>query len=74
MTIGERTVVPGTTERVSEEGGFPDVIQAKPRKKWTTYLWDTLDKSPEERRFVFKIDAAILTFASLGKLCLTILI
>lgn len=33
---------------------------------WTAYLWDTLDKSPEERRFLFKIDAAILTMASLG--------
>jgi hypothetical protein len=27
---------------------------------------DTFDKSPEERRFLFKLDAAILTFASLG--------
>ncbi|KAM3523112.1 hypothetical protein NHJ13051_005292 [Beauveria bassiana] len=33
---------------------------------WKAYLWDTLDKSPEERRFLFKLDAAILTVASLG--------
>jgi ACS family pantothenate transporter-like MFS transporter len=43
------------------------IIQEKPKKKWTSYLWDTLDKSPEERRFLFKLDAALLTFASLGK-------
>ncbi|KAK3692003.1 major facilitator superfamily domain-containing protein [Podospora appendiculata] len=33
---------------------------------WRSYLWDTLDKSPEERRFLFKLDAVLLTFASLG--------
>ncbi|KAF2474660.1 MFS general substrate transporter [Lindgomyces ingoldianus] len=39
--------------------------EAKPRK-WTYYLWDTLDKPKEERWFLFKLDAALLTFASLG--------
>lgn len=43
-----------------------DVIQAKPTRKWQSYIWDSLDKSPEERRFLFKLDAAVLTFASLG--------
>ena len=42
------------------------VIQANLRRKWQSYVWDTLDKSPEERRFLFKLDAALLTFASLG--------
>lgn len=42
------------------------VIQAQPKKRWVSYLWDTFDKSPEERRFLFKLDAAVLTFASLG--------
>ncbi|KAF1986877.1 pantothenate transporter [Aulographum hederae CBS 113979] len=35
-------------------------------KRWVSYIWDTFDKSPEERRFLFKLDAALLTFASLG--------
>jgi ACS family pantothenate transporter-like MFS transporter len=53
---------------VSEESASENsIIQEKPKKKWTTYLWDTLDKSPQERRFLFKLDAAVLTFASLGK-------
>lgn len=43
-----------------------DVIQAKPSLTWRSYIWDSLDKSPEERRFLFKLDAAVLTFASLG--------
>jgi hypothetical protein len=40
-------------------------LKEKPRK-WYYYLWDTLDKPKEERWFMFKLDAALLTFASLG--------
>lgn len=43
-----------------------DVVQKNPKKKWVSYIWDTFDKSPEERRLIFKLDTAILTFASLG--------
>ncbi|KAI3321766.1 MFS general substrate transporter [Xylariaceae sp. AK1471] len=42
------------------------VIAAKPKRTWRSYIWDTFDKSPEERRFLFKLDAVILTLASLG--------
>jgi ACS family pantothenate transporter-like MFS transporter len=42
-------------------------LKQKPRK-WYYYLWDTLDKPKEERWFMFKLDAALLTFASLGTL------
>lgn len=42
------------------------LIQPKPKRTWQSYVWDSLDKSPEERRFLFKLDAAVLTFASLG--------
>ena len=44
----------------------PDVVQKTPKKRWVSYIWDTFDKSPEERRLIFKLDTAILTFASLG--------
>lgn len=43
-----------------------DVIKETPKHNWRSYIWDSLDKSPEERRFLFKLDAAVLTFASLG--------
>lgn len=43
-----------------------EVIRTKPKRKWQSYVWDTLDKSPEERKFLFKLDAAVLTFATLG--------
>ena len=42
------------------------VIQENVQRKWQSYLWDTLDKSPVERKFLFKLDFALLTFASLG--------
>jgi ACS family pantothenate transporter-like MFS transporter len=42
------------------------LVAKDPKRTWRSYLWDTFDKSPEERRFLFKLDAVILTFASLG--------
>ncbi|KAJ9409616.1 hypothetical protein DTO045G8_2542 [Paecilomyces variotii] len=54
-----------TEERASEQ--YDDVIIKKdPKRKWVSYIWDTFDKSPEERKLLFKLDTAILTFASLG--------
>lgn len=35
-------------------------------QKHKSKLWDTLDKSPEERRVMFKVDWWILTYACLG--------
>jgi hypothetical protein len=50
------------------QDGSDSVIQKNVKKKWQSYIWDTFDKSPEERRFLFKLDTALLTFASLGNL------
>ena len=57
---------------VREAGNTEDladaVIKDKPQRKWQSYIWDSLDKSPEERRFLLKLDGVLLTFASLGNL------
>lgn len=46
-----------------------DEVVAKDLKKtWKGVFWDTFDKSPEERKFLGKLDAALLTFASFGKI------
>ncbi|KAI4863656.1 MFS general substrate transporter [Hypoxylon rubiginosum] len=45
---------------------FSSPVDEKPKHTWRFYFWDSLDKSPEERRFLFKLDAVVLTFASLG--------
>ncbi|ORY68279.1 major facilitator superfamily transporter [Pseudomassariella vexata] len=41
-------------------------IAKSPKKTWRSYFWDTFDKTPEERRFLFKLDAVVLSFACLG--------
>jgi ACS family pantothenate transporter-like MFS transporter len=43
-----------------------ELIKERPQANWKSYIWDTFDKSTEERRFLFKLDAVLLTFASLG--------
>ncbi|MCJ1419397.1 hypothetical protein MMC32_005752 [Xylographa parallela] len=42
------------------------VVEQSVKRKWQSYIWDSLDKSPEERRFLFKLDSALITFACLG--------
>jgi hypothetical protein len=53
------------TEEAAVESTTP-VVKKNIKRRWVSYLWDTFDKSPEERRLLFKLDSAILTFASLG--------
>lgn len=38
--------------------------QDLPPQTWKGKIWDTLDRPPKERRMLFKVDAVILTFAS----------
>lgn len=57
----------GPTDSGSEAGSPRLQAVAKdPTRTWRSYVWDTLDKSPEERRFLFKLDAIVLTMACLG--------
>ena len=61
-----------TSVAESSEEGIPPpeddtVVKQHVQKNWRSYIWDTLDKSPEERKFLFKLDAALLSFASLGE-------
>ena len=55
-------------QEVQEQQQAIEVIDAEPKRKWQSYIWDSLGKSPEERHFLFKLDLAVLTFASLGEL------
>lgn len=57
----------GVDERATDIANVTDVIQETPKRRWVSYIWDTFDKSPEERRLLTKLDAAILSFASLGE-------
>jgi hypothetical protein len=48
------------------QNSVENLIAENPKRKWVSYIWDSLDKSPEERRLIFKLDCALLTFACLG--------
>lgn len=38
----------------------------KPIKGWKGYIWDTWDLPQDQRRLLFKVDAFVLTFASVS--------
>ena len=59
------------TNFASESGRADSIIKEVPQNRWISYIWDALDKFPEERRFLFKLDAVILKFASLRPLIFT---
>lgn len=69
--VGVTSLVPKALDSPAEISHVVEAseeVKHRPRK-WYFFLWDTLDKPKEERWFMFKLDAALLTFASLGKLC-----
>lgn len=37
-----------------------------PPATWKGKIWDTFDLPPKERKLLFKVDAVILTLASVG--------
>ncbi|KAF3390692.1 Pantothenate transporter liz1 [Talaromyces pinophilus] len=41
-------------------------VTVKPTSSWKSYLWDTFDLPKEERWLLFKLDACVLTFSSIG--------
>lgn len=50
----------------SRDGGYRPIEKKQTvRQRIRSIVWDTLDRSPEERRFIAKIDFFILTWASL---------
>ncbi|KAF3763484.1 MFS general substrate transporter [Cryphonectria parasitica EP155] len=50
----------------SERNDSQETLVVKPVKSWKGYLWDTWDYPTDQRRLLFKVDAFILTFASIG--------
>jgi hypothetical protein len=47
-------------------GDDPSIVAENPNKNWRSFIWDSFDKTPEERKFLFKLDAALLTISCLG--------
>jgi ACS family pantothenate transporter-like MFS transporter len=43
-----------------------DQLVVKPLKTWKGYIWDTWELPKDQRWLLFKLDAFVLTFASVG--------
>jgi len=50
------------TKTVDEESG----LEVKPVRSWKGHIWDTFDLPKDQRKLLFKLDAFILTFASVS--------
>jgi len=48
-------------EAYNETGTDSSVVMENPKKTWRSYIWDSLDKSSVERKFLFKLDTGLLT-------------
>ncbi|WOO79065.1 Pantothenate transporter liz1 [Vanrija pseudolonga] len=59
---GHETASDGDVESVSKPVDLHEAI----KPTWKGRIWDTFDLPRDERRLLFKVDALILTFASLG--------
>lgn len=46
-------------------------LVVKPLKSWKGYIWDTWELPKDQRWFMFKLDAVVLTFASVSNLMLS---
>jgi ACS family pantothenate transporter-like MFS transporter len=66
LNQGQVTISPinRDVESVSDESSEDST--AKPTKSWKGYIWDTWDLPPDQRWLLFKVDAFVLTFASIG--------
>lgn len=65
MGASEKSVAPygpNTTEAGLD--GSQETLVVKPLKSWKGYLWDTFELPPDQRWLLFKLDAFVLTFAS----------
>lgn len=59
---GNETASDGDVESVSKPVDLHQAI----KPTWKGRIWDTFDLPRDERKLLFKVDALILTFASLG--------
>jgi ACS family pantothenate transporter-like MFS transporter len=48
-----------------------DQLIVKPLKSWKGYIWDTWELPKDQRWLLFKLDAFVLTFASVSNQLLT---
>jgi hypothetical protein len=61
-------IIPTMAEKRVVTSDIISVVSSTPSISWKGWLWDSADYSPEERRFLLKLDFTLLTFGTLGML------
>jgi len=72
--VKEQRVVSSTVDVEAGSSASTDSSQehiVKPISTWKGYIWDTWELPKEERWLLFKVDAFVLTFASVRSLTLS---
>lgn len=65
MGVSEKNVASyGANTTEAGLDGSQETLVVKPLKSWKGYLWDTFELPPDQRWLLFKLDAFVLTFAS----------
>ena len=64
MDRGKRrsTSVQSEDEQINSSGQ----LTVQPIQSWKGYIWDTWELPPDQRWLLFKVDAFVLTFASVS--------
>ncbi|EFX04399.1 major facilitator superfamily transporter [Grosmannia clavigera kw1407] len=52
--------------RGQHHDGSREHLVVQPLRSWKGYIWDTWELPADQRRLLFKVDAFLLTFASIG--------
>jgi hypothetical protein len=62
----EDDIGPYSLDAEASPNGSRDQLIVKPIKTWKGYVWDTWELPKDQRWLLFKVDAVVLTFASVS--------
>jgi len=62
----EDDISPYSLDAEASPNGSRDQLIVKPIKTWKGYVWDTWELPKDQRWLLFKLDAVVLTFASVS--------
>jgi hypothetical protein len=65
-TVESKTLPQPQSTELSPERSLPETKKKPLKRRIREILWDSFDRTPEERWFIHKIDFFILTWASLS--------
>jgi hypothetical protein len=71
MGHSEKAIPPYSLDPEGGATGSRDQLIVKPIKTWKGYIWDTWELPKDQRWLLFKLDAFVLTFASVRSPTLT---